>query len=277
MKKALLNKVIEVRTDVHEVQVLLETFFQAFPPGQGKPSLAYTIRAFDGKFWVLEGNGEAKAPLFCGGSPLEIVYLFETFLYYHFLPSVNERLILHAGVVAKGGKALLLLGPSGSGKSMLTTALLERSEDFSYFSDDVSPLSMSPEEGKYRVSPFPRAIRLRDGIPLPFSLPSNQCLLLPSYSIRFFLPVQRFATSEVPVSLMLFPEWDSSRLEFLQLKKGEAALYLTCLAFNKTEYIMGGGLGLIAQLAQGVPAYRFLWNEPFRAAEAIEKLFSEQR
>ncbi|HHT9130943.1 MAG TPA: hypothetical protein ACFYED_00450, partial [Candidatus Tripitaka californicus] len=63
MKKALLNKVIEVQTDVHEVQVLLETFFQAFPPGEGKPSLAYTIRAFDGKFWVLEGNGEAKAPL----------------------------------------------------------------------------------------------------------------------------------------------------------------------------------------------------------------------
>jgi len=277
VKKALLSEVIEVQTDVPEVGGLLETFFQAFPPGQGAPTLVYTIRASNGKLWVLEGNGKAEVPLFCGDSPVEIVYLIESFFYNNILPSVNEWLLLHAAVLAKGGRALLLLGPSGSGKSLLTTALLEGTGGFSYLSDDMAPLFVDPGCGQCRVAPFPRAIRLREWVPLPFSLPPNQCLSLSSQSqaLCFYFPVQRFATAESPVSLLLFLECNPSRLELLRLKKGEAALYLTALTLNKSGYLMDGGLRFIARVAQEVPTYRLLWNEPFRAVETIEKLFLE--
>ncbi len=277
MKKALLSKVIEVHTDIPEVQVLLETLFQAFPTGQGVPAAVYTIRASNGKLWVLESNGEGEVPLFSADSPLEAVYLLESFFSERLIPLERSQLVLHAAVVAKEGKALLLLGPSGSGKSLLTTALLKESERFCYLSDDVAPLSVDPKGNSFCVFPFPRAIRLRDWTVQPFTLPSGQCLSLTSYSLYFFLPVQRFAVTEFPVSLLFFPERRQSRSEFLWLRKGETALYLTGLTYNKAEYIVGGGLGLIAQLAKEVPAYRLLWNEPFQAAEAIEKLFSEAR
>lgn len=270
MKKVLLSRVIEVQSDVPEVRAILETFFRAFPSASGATSLSYTIKASNGKLCVLEGDG--KAPLFSGDSPLEIVYLLEGFLYNHILPSIRDHLTFHGAAVEKGGKALLLLGPAGSGKSLLTLALLQGVEGCSYLSDDACPLS--PEGGQYRVSPFPRAIRLREWAPSPFSLPPNQCFSLPPYSVRFFLPTQRFATTEPPVSLLLFPEWNPSRLEFLRLKSGEAAMYLTALAFNEPECLLNGGLGLIAQLAQKVPAYRLLWHESLQAALAIERLFS---
>lgn len=279
MKKALLSEVVEVETDIPEVGGLLETFFQAFPLGQGAPTLVYTIRASNGKLWVLESNGKAEVPLFCGDSPVEIVYLLESFFYNNILPSVNEWLLLHAAVLAKGGRSILLLGPSGSGKSLLTTALLEGAGGFSYLSDDMAPLFVDPGCGQCRVTPFPRAIRLRECYPLPFSLPPNQCLSLLSQSqaLCFYFPVQQFATAESPVSLLLFLERNPPRLEFLRLKKGESALYLTALTLNKSGYLMDGGLRFIARVAQEVPAYRLLWDEPFRAAEAIEKLFLEQR
>jgi hypothetical protein len=60
--------------------------------------------------------------------------------------------IIHAGVVAREGKALIISGPAGSGKTTLTAALMERG--FHFLSDDFCPLHQ--ETGL--VHPFPRAM-----------------------------------------------------------------------------------------------------------------------
>ena len=64
--------------------------------------------------------------------------------------------LVHAGVVAVGGAAILLPGASGAGKTTLVRELAQRGAE--YFSDEYALLD---REG--RVHPYPRALMLRDG------------------------------------------------------------------------------------------------------------------
>ena len=63
---------------------------------------------------------------------------------------------IHAGVVASGGRAILLPAPSGSGKSTLVAALIARGAR--YYSDELALLDQ-----RGWVHPYPRHLVIRDG------------------------------------------------------------------------------------------------------------------
>lgn len=63
----------------------------------------------------------------------------------------RNRTFLHSGAVALDGRALLLPGPSGVGKSRLVEALLRAGAD--YLSDEYAPLDL-----RGRVHPYPRPL-----------------------------------------------------------------------------------------------------------------------
>ena len=65
-------------------------------------------------------------------------------------------LVLHAAVVERAGRALVLSGPPGIGKSTLTLALLERG--FGFLSDDFCPIDRVTRQ----VHPFPRSVWVTD-------------------------------------------------------------------------------------------------------------------
>ena len=69
---------------------------------------------------------------------------------------ITDYVVLHAGVLEKDGRALMLFGPPGVGKSTLTLALLERG--FRFLSDDFCPI----KRGTGRVHPFPRSVWVMD-------------------------------------------------------------------------------------------------------------------
>jgi len=69
--------------------------------------------------------------------------------------TARRRLFIHAGVVGWRGRAILLPGPSHSGKSRLVASLLEAGAD--YLSDEYAVLD---ERG--RVHPYPRPLVLRE-------------------------------------------------------------------------------------------------------------------
>jgi hypothetical protein len=71
------------------------------------------------------------------------------------LGRTEQAIVLHAGAVAAGGRALLILGESWAGKTTLVQALCERG--FELLSDDYAPLRCSD----LRVLPFPRALGRR--------------------------------------------------------------------------------------------------------------------
>jgi hypothetical protein len=75
-------------------------------------------------------------------------------LYTTLVRALDRVYLLHAAVVAGEGRAWLISGPSGSGKSSLGQALLGRG--YELLSDDLAPLSLA--DGL--VHPFPRRLGL---------------------------------------------------------------------------------------------------------------------
>ena len=68
----------------------------------------------------------------------------------------SDDLLLHTGVVSRGGRAVLLAGDSGSGKSTLVAAMVCHGYD--YLSDEMACIDA---EGSVR--PYPRPLSLRAG------------------------------------------------------------------------------------------------------------------
>lgn len=80
----------------------------------------------------------------------------------------TDTVVLHSGAVTLGGRAVLLVGPSGWGKSTLTLELVRRG--WGFLSDDFAPV-----DAEGWVAPFPRAVNVTDrtldllGLPQPAS------------------------------------------------------------------------------------------------------------
>ena len=69
----------------------------------------------------------------------------------------GEALTFHAGAVARDGRAILVAGQSGRGKSTLTGALVRRG--WSYLTDEVTVVRLED----HRILPYPKALDLDDG------------------------------------------------------------------------------------------------------------------
>ena len=69
-----------------------------------------------------------------------------------------KRLFVHAGVVAWRNRAILIPGPSFSGKSTLVSELVRAGAV--YYSDEYAVL-----DGRGRVHAYPRPLVIRDGVP----------------------------------------------------------------------------------------------------------------
>ena len=81
----------------------------------------------------------------------------ESRIHHYVAASTQAAVFVHAGVVAWGGRAIVIPGPSHSGKSTLVAALV--SQGATYYSDEYAVIDL---EG--RIHAFPREIRLRPDI-----------------------------------------------------------------------------------------------------------------
>ncbi|MBE9582251.1 MAG: hypothetical protein IMF18_11620 [Proteobacteria bacterium] len=72
---------------------------------------------------------------------------------------IEDFMVLHAGVVERNGKAVILAGPPGAGKTTLVLALLK--DGYGFFSDDFCPIHKVTR----RVHPFPRSVWVADDGP----------------------------------------------------------------------------------------------------------------
>ena len=125
------------------------------------PGLAELLRQELGSIVRSDFAGEpdlqlqvAEAELEQGSLPIEAAF---GIVYRAWLDRLDRYAILHGAALVKDGRALLLAGPTGSGKTTLSLALMARG--FALLSDDFTPLALDSK----RIAPFPKALGVRAG------------------------------------------------------------------------------------------------------------------
>ena len=200
---------------------------------------------------------------------------------YHVLRVLNRRALdadaghlhVHGGGVARDGRAVALVGRSGSGKSSLTAALVRGGWD--YLTDE--RLAIRPDDA--RIEPFPRPLTLRPDMWTRFTdlVPSGadpggdrtRVEVAPSDLGR----VAPFVPHEL--GGVCFPDLTPDSATALE-SIGTAAECVEHLAASCHDLDRLGceGLDVLARWAARAPAWRVRASEPTTAATLVEEAFA---
>lgn len=205
---------------------------------------------------TVTARGEAPGLEPC---PEAVVHQLEGRILLTLIRARRERLWLHAGGVARAGKALVIAAPSAHGKSTLVTTLVE--QGWHYLSDEYVPLEIATGQ----VIPFPRTPwkRLDPGRELPL----DRVLELR----RVRVPVAPSAVARVPtpIGALLFPAYrHGAGAELRAHSPSSAALKLLSLAIH------GPGtrpelLRALCGLLERLPCYELTFGDARQAADLL--------
>ena len=97
----------------------------------------------------------------------EFMFLFEKDMGIELQLHRKDLYFVHSAVLEIGDKALMIVAPSGTGKSTTSWALLHHG--FRYLSDELAPINLD----SMTVLPFPHALNLKKEPPAPYVLPET--------------------------------------------------------------------------------------------------------
>ncbi len=123
------------------------------------------VREIDGSFSIFSGNEEVSSDV----TPAQLLYEIEGVIVPRAQLLRADLVFIHAGVVSREGRVLLLVGGAGAGKSTLTWAL--SNDGFRYCSDELAPVQIRAQD--LFVYPYPHAICLKQGHPELGGCPSG--------------------------------------------------------------------------------------------------------
>ncbi len=178
----------------------------------------------------------------------------------HFMAARPDLLWLHAAGASRAGRAVLICGRGGSGKSTLVTRLV--TQGFSYLSDDVIPLDLATGA----VLPFPitPTIRTDPGGPLSpeavRALPRAEVLLDPA----------RIARAPVPVGLVVFPSYEAGAGTAEPCPPARAALRMLSRCFDFARH-RERAVQTVCDLVSGWPAVGLRYGDADWAASEVAR------
>lgn len=140
---------IEIHTNMKELIKQIEMYYEPFiAKAQTNKSAIIKVIKNDSGIWIDMNNKRTQVR-----NPLQTII---NFIYEN--TEINRSFFaIHAAAVEYNGEAFLLVGPTSSGKTTLTTYLIQ--QDFGYITDDCSIIDRETKE----VIPFPCNIHLRSG------------------------------------------------------------------------------------------------------------------
>ena len=194
--------------------------------GSGAADLEYTVRMADesGGFY-LQPHG---SPTLFASDDGDLIFCFEKDFTIALQLLRRDLYFVHAAALAIDGDAILLVAPSGYGKSTTTWGLLHHG--FSYLSDELAPIDLD----SLTVYPYAHALCLKREPPSDYPLPgqtlrTSRTLHVPAR----FLPAETVADS-VPLAGILFVEYCPTALrpEIAPISKSEATARLFTQALN---------------------------------------------
>jgi HprK-related kinase A len=201
--------------------------------------------------------------------------MFEWAINWSVFTRPNQYLMLHAGVVERGGKALILSGRPGAGKSTLTAALVLGG--WRLLSDEVAVIP----PGTRNLLPLPRPVSLKEGSIDLVRRRSPDAVIGPlTYGTKkgtvahLKPPVDSVERAREPAiaAWLVFPWFGAGYETTLQpISRATALLRAGHEAFN---YSMLGAAGFetLADLVDGMTCYDLPFSDLDAALEALEAL-----
>jgi len=189
----------------------------------------------------------------------------------------RRHLLLHAGAVARGDRALILTGVSGAGKSTLTATLGERG--WRFLGDEF--VLIDPDNGL--ATPFPRAVSLKNAaIPAMAAQVGDRRRFgplltgTPKGTIRHLRPdAESIAAMDTPArpALLLFPRFGHAEA-VRPMDPAETFLRLTQAS---TNYVALGeqGFAALTRLIGTVPVRAFDYPNGATGVAMAEALWDE--
>lgn len=188
----------------------------------------------------------------------------------------RRHLLLHAGAAEKNGRALVMTGLSGSGKSTMAALLGETG--WRFMSDEFALLGLEDAA----IHPFPRLVSLKnEGVGAIEQRVAHQRLGprlrgTPKGDIRHLVPsldaIERMDEAALP-RLILFPRFGERRA-VREVAPGELFMRLTQAS---TNYVVLGEAGFRAlrRFCQEVPARAIDYRRGDEGVELIEDLWEK--
>lgn len=212
--------------------------------------------------------------------PLDQAFsLFEWGLNWCVAKCANQHLIVHAAVVERGGHAIIMAAPPGSGKSTLCAGLV--AHGWRLLSDELALISL--EEG--RLTPIPR----------PVSLKNHSIDVMRNFSSEITIGPETADTTKGVVAYMKAPDEsveradERARLAWIvcpkylkgvpsQLEKRSKAQTFLHIVKNAFNYNLHGlkGFRTVASLVDTCHCYDFTYNSLDEAVRLFDKLEPQQ-
>jgi hypothetical protein len=266
-----------VRSDVSVVSSRLERLLQPFEAQLGDTDVAtYAISS------SVNGGGEEVLSVHRNGRRLVHGCAEGTVLDW-ILWDVNRRalarvegfLVLHAGAVARDGRALIISAAPDSGKTTLTAGLV--AAGFSYLSDEA--VLLDPRTGF--VHPFPRALwmdersvrlipGLIDRIPSVFRDDPRPAHPIPHVDIR-----DGAVGEACPIGWVISPEYrPGADVELASMTRAEAVAALARNSFNFPRF-GGTGLRVLEEATRAAGFHRLRMGDLADAVQTVEAMMQE--
>ncbi|HKO87469.1 MAG TPA: HprK-related kinase A [Burkholderiales bacterium] len=222
-------------------------------------------------------DGEVPFELFPGDTHLP---LLEWGLNWCLADRSNHKLLLHAGVVEKNGRAAILPALPGSGKSTLTAALSARG--FRLLSDEFGVLD--PMDGTLRALLRPIALKNESievirrfhpdavlGPRFPKTRKGDVAHMAPDRA-----SVDRRDEPAVP-HVVLFPAYEAGAATVLEeLPPARCFAKLSTNSFNY-EVLGPAGFRAVTRLVESTRGYSLRYSTLEEAVERVQRLFESER
>lgn len=214
---------VSIRCPEARTRALLRAHYGWMQQSPDTADLAYTVARPDGRF-LLEGDRAQPAE---ASDPGELLLRLDQDLIIQLQKRRPDLYFVHAGVLDYAGKALLLVAPSGGGKSTTTWALVHHG--FRYLSDELGPIDLRT----VKVHPYPRAIALKSRPPRSYPLPGGTLASSRGFHVAAAAMSGGIRTTAAPVGAVFFlryaPHASAPSIERINTAQASARLYANVL------------------------------------------------
>ncbi|MHB1414175.1 MAG: hypothetical protein ACYC1C_02890 [Chloroflexota bacterium] len=182
-----------------------------------------------------------------------------------------RHLLIHAGAVAAGERAILFPGASGQGKSTLVAALCLAG--FAYMSDELSVINME----SLLLLPFLKAIGLKDGgwkvLTAAFDTPSPALKATPSDGVTVrYLPGPNPRSTPTPIRFVLMLDRQPGRsASFVPAPRAQALVELAKHSLNLPRHGRKG-VEALARVVEGADCYTLTYGDLREAVTTVKNL-----